>query len=190
MPVFNTLGFDPAFTCRAVLPSPGCKKFVDLRVGGSAQPGVFAVRVDPRGALPWCATFAGLSEAYLTGMFAHPCETTLVVVSGGAAYLVPVLSPDSYRMIGGAVRGVARVPGRALIVLWDDQNLFACDRHGTVWCVVRLAEDDLQIDEVTAEAVVGTVPDYGSDTRVSFRVDVMTGSVSGGWIPPRVERRV
>jgi hypothetical protein len=54
---------------------------------------------------------------------------------------------------------------------------------------VRLAEDDLQIDEVTSDAVVGTVPHYGTGTRVSFHVDVMTGSVSGGWIPPRVERR-
>ncbi len=141
------------------------------------------------GGTEWERSWRGFGSGYLlTGAYAAPSGTHVFAISQGQGFYVAVDRPDELeRLPAGPLRGIQRVPERAIVVFWGFQDLVAYGPAGMLWWLQRLSEDDLEIHRVEEGGIYGTAWDAGAgagEDRRPFRVDPPTGKVDGGWLRP------
>lgn len=197
---FESLGFPHSYSC-SVLEDPPTDGTEVLRFGYNpnfrSDASELILRIVPAHAEAWVGTFSPQFAYFLTGIYACPSEAHLLVVNGGAAYIVNASDPEDYSTVAGAIIGVARVPDRPVLLIWDEQNMSAYDASGLLWWIESLAEEDLCIKRLTSTHIFGTVADLLHNAVREITIDVSGGEVSGAWVRhsasgvgyPRVHRR-
>lgn len=181
---FDSLGFATSFTCRPVEWPPDTSTAIQFAVCPRLNPeatGDALLEVSPRNAPAWIGWFEPDDPYFPSGAYACPSGWELLVVSEGNGYLVPVESPTNYGTLVGPIHGVARVPGRLMIVIWTEQDLIAYDEFGEKWWIDHLAHDGLEISDISPDTIRGSVTNLVTGKPCDVAVDVRTGSVTGGW---------
>jgi hypothetical protein len=130
------------------------------------------LRVLPGGGEAWVGAFAGEGFGF-DAVAATPDPGTLCVVAQGTGYLVPAADPARWvRVESFPIRDLVPVVERGLLLFADHSSLTAYGSGGVVW-TRRLGSDDLEVSQVTAVTIAGTIFDLGE--QVEFRIDVESG---------------
>jgi len=186
--------FNPAY---AVVPEPeypGCGTwrypFFSFGRSGelSAEPQTrwgapLIVELHPSDSPPWIGMFAAGGLGGLTGVYACPSPTQLVVLVDGLAYLVNVGSPEVGATIAhDQVSQVVPVE-EDLLLLVRMIDVVAVGVSGIQWHSTRLAVDDLRIERASMARIVCSC-DLLQTERAVIALDPATGSQIDG---PRLD---
>lgn len=110
------------------------------------------VRCQSPGHASWTGCFA-FGDGGVRGLFTHPDERCLCVVSDGAGYIVRVDDPTSWTFIeGDSVMHVLPVPTRNLLVVADNGSVVAYGRTGVAWRT-QLPADGLEFAALTDDQI-------------------------------------
>jgi hypothetical protein len=192
-PAFHDLGLSTAYAVEINPEFPGTGTWrepvqhfhLDAKCDGTEEfrspwgPPIVA-RITPDGRQPWIAMVESEGVDYLSGLYASPKSTLLLVINGGTGYLIDVTEPGSYSTLGfSPITSVSAVESLGLILMTGFSELGALDTKGLLWTTERLVWDDLTVVAVSAEKISIT----GSyDARVD--IDPRTGEVLGGSVVP------
>ncbi len=141
------------------------------------------VRIAPNEGDSWIAAFELTFERSTQGLFGMPSGAELLVVAGGAGYVVSAHDSEQWHRVPLVpVHGVRRVVGLPIIALWGDQDLAAYGPDGPMWRVTRFGQDGLHVQRADSAGIVGSVWCAGAlpSGDVPFLVDPWTGRVMEG----------
>jgi hypothetical protein len=128
----------------------------------------------------WRFWLSGLGAPF-SGLFATPSPDHLLVVVQGEGAIANARSPGSSLSCPGVpLVGVARVPGRDILLVWGYYDMFALDPEGIVWHTRMIFYGDVVIEEVTPERVRyiwqrGQEQDGTEQPWLHFELEVATG---------------
>jgi|SRR5579863_2107597 len=92
-----------------------------------------SVKVCRKGKMLWRGLFSR-GENGFSAIVAGPRPAKLVVVSGGAGYLVDVMRPSSWSsLLADMITGVVCLPAENIVVLYDPWRMTATDGERTLW---------------------------------------------------------
>jgi hypothetical protein len=191
--LLNTLGFATSYHCEVVsgaeLTGSTILRFAGSRHVGSFQPGL-TLQVRTHRGSKWTGAFDGIHEFYHSGIYATPSPEHICVICHGRGYLVPVDTPTSYAtriLPGPPIRGVARVPDRMILLVWDSGDLAAYNGTGLLWWIASLSpEEGIRLTDVSADTIHGESWDVIHNRPLPFSVNPLSGSLTGGWPGARV----
>lgn len=143
--------------------------------------GALLLSVKPRTGGSFLATCAlGFTDpAMPTGIYGCPHPDELCAVAGGYAYLVDTLEPDCCTLLPLKPVVMVREAGNLLLFI-GFHAISAWGRTGLVWQTARLSWEGLRIAEITRNEILGYGWNLPTDREVEFRVDLETGSHTGG----------
>lgn len=119
-------------------------------------------------------------------MLQHPDGSTVIVVAGGAAYLVNPSDPSSVTDLGFSVDDHLVLEGAGCVVLQIQETEFiAFDTSGVKWRSRRISWDGFRDLKVEGEALSGLAWDACDSTNEwkPFSLSLRTGEVVGGSYP-------
>jgi hypothetical protein len=138
------------------------------------------VRIEDAGN-EWIGNFQpGLSS--FSAVEVLPAAKHVLVVSGGAGYIVDPATQSLVREIGGAIIGLFRYESANLLVVNHQGIAFeAIGATGTVWKTGRISWDGFRNLRFATDEIVGEAwRPFGSEEWVPFSVNILTGQVEGG----------
>lgn len=129
----------------------------------------------------WVGFFDALDWGDLR-VLACPSSTACLVVSKGIGFYFDVREPDQYEVIHLLpVRGVERVTGTEMLVLWDWTVMVGIARDAIAWRTKGLCLDNLELRSASAAGIAcsGQIPpDYG--VMRDFTLDPLSGLIVDG----------
>ncbi|MBD0372901.1 MAG: hypothetical protein ICV60_18800 [Pyrinomonadaceae bacterium] len=162
--------------------------YFPLATEGGGKDGI-TVKVSPYEGQPWLGTFAFRddSQQASTGVFSHPDDLSLCVVSRGQGYIVRADEPRVWSLIQTCypIFDVRAVPEARLLLFADLTAISAYGPKGVVWTTPRLSWDGLKITHVTSTHIKGLAWDSPQNREVEFIVDLKTGQHQGGSSPEK-----
>jgi hypothetical protein len=114
-----------------------------------------------------------------------PGSDQVLVVAGGQGHVIDARTRACLRVFGGGIEGIWS-PKPGLVLVSDGISFEALGPSGTNWRSRRIswdgmAEIHVEGDELRGLAYAPTGPE---DEWVPFRLDILTGEVTGGSFPP------
>jgi len=194
--LIDPLGFSLAYDARIVeSPATGARpdhEFVWRESRASHKPGPWLfVRVEPHAAPAWTGAFdTDAPGCFLTGIYGLPPGDDVLVVASGEGYVVSAYDPANwYSTPVAPVRGVRRVEGAPLVVLWDFQDLAVLGPDGVQWTRREFATDDLEVTRAADGTIEGTLwrTWFGERDHRPFKLDAATGRLLEGEEEGRLE---
>jgi hypothetical protein len=155
----------PALTCFL---SPG-------RGQGTHREG-FVVRFHTRTTESWVGNFQGGFGSF-DGVFLHPDNRTVIVVSRGQAYHLNPWSRALLRHFGGCITTAIQDTSQNLLVFADWTGLWAFDAKGQRWVSERVSIDGIRNLKVGPDSVVGEAFDPSGEKWYPFSVSLQTGKL-------------
>lgn len=152
-------------------------------VEGERAPKPLLVDVHPWGADSWHGVFEGDSESpdVITGLFAHPDENKLLVVSGGQGYVVRSNDPNDWEPIPHVpITNIVDAPEHGLVVIGDYLQVAAFDATDRRWETPRLAYDGIEFEDVRNGKLTGLAWSAPLNRGVPFAIDLASGQHEGG----------
>ncbi len=143
--------------------------------------GALILSVKPASGGSFLATCAlGFTNpAMPTGIFACPHPDELCAVAGGYAYLIDTLHPERCTLL--TLKPVIAVTKSNNLLLFSGFHIIQAWGHaGLAWETKRLSWEGIRVAEITATEIVGFGWNLQTDKEVEFRVDLRTGSHTGG----------
>jgi hypothetical protein len=145
--------------------------------------GALQVMVYPSGGGSFLANCAlgFVDPAMPSGVWSCPRETELCAVAGGYAYIVDIRTPERCTHI--ALRPVVAVHVAAeagLLLFVGFKTLIAWGLNGLAWETPRLSWDGVKLETVEGSEARGFGWDLMADEEVPFRIDLRTGTATGG----------
>lgn len=111
----------------------------------------------------------------------HPSGLSALVIACGEGYLV---DPQSHILIdligGGFLENALPLPDLDLLILHDGVSLMAIDPTGIRWRSRRVSWDGIWDLQLRDGLIEGLSFDVFTDSDVPFRLDLTTGTVTGG----------
>jgi hypothetical protein len=128
----------------------------------------------------WVGNFQpGLSR--FSAVEVLPNGKHVLVVSGGAGYIVDPATRSLMRELGGAIIGLLRYESANLLVVNHQGIAFeAIGSSGTVWKTARISWDGFRNVRVAADEIVGEAWRPFGQEWVPFSVNILNGQVEGG----------
>jgi len=147
--------------------------------GVSAHREGLVVRIG-EGEAAWVGNFQpGLSR--LNAVEILPNKQDVLVVSGGAGYVIDPGRRSLVREVGAAIIGIIRYPPANLLILNHQGIAFeAIGPEGSVWKTHRISWDGFRNVRVVAEQILGEAWRPFAPEWIEFSVDIQTGRVRGG----------
>jgi hypothetical protein len=150
------------------------------------------VKFSPEHNSAWVGNFqSGLTS--FSGIFCHPNEQEVIVISGGQGYVIDPATRTLKRTIGGAIDAVYRIKSLNLLV-FGHQGIFleAIGTEGQRWYTRRLSWDGFEDVTVDGGTIVGKGWNVIDNCWQSFSVDLLTGRSTGGGyrIPDGASREI
>ena len=134
------------------------------------------LRISPDLAEPWIAMVEAGGLHPFSGLFAAPEGEHLVVVNGGAAYVVDANRPQHQQALGGmSIVGVTSTD--SVILLSSFVHLICVDQAGVRWQTERLVLDDLKIVAIDTDSLTVTGSTMEANWVATVRVDMHSGKV-------------
>lgn len=161
------------------LPGEGPQPLQFSSTGQGTHREGFVIEFHPASGASWVGNFQPGLSGFSTAML-HPDGHSVVVVSGGQAYLI---DPDSRTLLsefGGGICAAISVPSRSMLIMSDDIRLWALQASGTAWKTERISWDGIRRLAVSATDVAGEAYDPMDDSWVAFTVDLDSGRLTGG----------
>jgi len=141
------LGFAPTYEVDIdpEFPGDGDWGVPEFRFGYRSS-STLTLRIRPKAASPWIASFALETRGRLiSGLYACPNPSHLLIAAGSSAYLIRVAEPGSVEELPIApVLAVRRPAGTGLIVIGSFTSLAAIDDIALRWVTGQLFTDDLE----------------------------------------------
>lgn len=143
------------------------------------------VKVEPNGSPAWFGLFSRGETSYSELVVDAECST-VVVVSFGAGYVVPVCSPGQYWTLPSSfIVGMLVVnTGKLLMVAWTPWNMFAFDCKQRVWDC-PLASDGIKDVQVREDQIQGLAYLPERADYVAFTIRTHDGQFTFREAPPR-----
>lgn len=139
----------------------------------------FVVEFHPASGPPWVGNFqpglSGFSNAVL-----HPNGHSVVVISGGQAYLIDPAARTLISQFGGGISACIAVPSRSMLIMSDDIRLWALQPSGTAWKTERISWDGIRSLTVSAVDIAGEAYDPMTNSWIAFTVGLDSGGLTGG----------
>ncbi|HTJ01024.1 MAG TPA: hypothetical protein VL527_19225 [Dongiaceae bacterium] len=110
-------------------------------------------------------------------VFMHPDGRTVIVISGGTAYVVEPQSRTCLRHFGACITSAACDLSRKLLVISDLTHLWLFDDRGERWVSKRISLDGIRNLRIETETVSGESYDPMSDRWYSFSVTLKSGEL-------------
>lgn len=150
------------------------------------QRGALLVEVKPSSG----GTFLGIAAlgfrdpGSLSALYACPKADDLLIVSGGYAYLIDTLHPETCQQLPcRPATSVLAAPEDGLLLLADFWSVLAIDGRGVRWQTERLSAEGVTMERVENGTLHGMGWKYETNTDVPFTVDLRTGCHEGGVTP-------
>lgn len=116
-----------------------------------------------------------------TGVQACPNRGELCVLAGGYAYLAHATRPEQVTLLAmKPVVSVYPATEAALLLFIGFQTVLAWGRDGFAWESRRLSWEGVRLDMVDGSSATGFGWDLLADREVGFRLDLKTGTHTGG----------
>lgn len=118
-----------------------------------------------------------------TTAFVGPGETHFTLINAGTGFFVPYADPSkAVRLPANPVRFSKLLYEGQLLVLADWTHVHAMDENGHLWQSVRLGYDDVEIEHINDDEIVGSAWDAPSDTQVGFKLETKSGRIKSGGV--------
>ncbi|MCI0572750.1 MAG: hypothetical protein L0Y66_18520 [Myxococcaceae bacterium] len=164
MPIFDPLGFSPAYDCEVDPEFPGNGDW-GVPVHGywrdgrreapsrSAWGGPTLVRVTRADRSAWVAWGEAGGLGGISGAFGCPNGDALCLVVMGQAYLVDTRRPENYQPLLLPVGSVKHFEGLDLLLLATNLELAAVGHQGLLWRTGRLCLDELRLVGASSQGI-------------------------------------
>ena len=155
------------------------RQYVYPRRAEEVERGALEMLIHPTAADPFLATFAlGFSDPSApSGLWSCPSPDWLCAVAGGYAYLVNTVDPTQFEQIEyRPVLKVLALPERGLLIFAGHHSLLAWGEQGKAWQTDRLSWEGVQVKRVEGNLLEGIGWDMLSDSDVTFKIDLRTGT--------------
>ncbi len=121
------------------------------------------------------------SPSMPTGVYGSPNPDELCAAAGGYAYIVDTLAPGTCTLVGlKPVVSVIESEANGLLLFVGFHAIHAWGREGPAWQTARLSWEGISVIELTLTELVGFGWNLKTDREMEFRVDLQTGSHTGG----------
>jgi hypothetical protein len=190
MASFEVGPFEPAFSIEFDPEFPGDGEW-DWPVIGFDRNGRAMAEFDSRWGTPvvlsiipasgeaWIAMFAAGGLGGVRGAAAMPSPEQLAVAVDGLVYLVDVESPGQPALaVYDAIRQLAFCPNPPMLLLVGFTDMVAWGPEGVAWATSRLCVDDLQVEGVSATAIVCSCDNLGGTPTITL--DPRSGNQTDG----------
>jgi hypothetical protein len=165
-----------------VLPS---RHFVYPQKVEEVEVGALEVMVRPvrLAGSPFLATCAlGFADPVTpTGVWSCPHPSWLCAVAGGYAYLINTAKPERWHRVEyQPVLEVRPLVEQRLLLFAGHFGLTAWGTNGRMWHSERLSWEGVTIGDIEGDTLTGTGWELMSDREVEFKLDLRTGTHTGG----------
>jgi len=142
------------------------------------------IRFRPRGNPSWVGNFQR-GWSVFNSVVLHPDQYQVIVVAGGAGYIVDPGSRRQMHQFGlsGSSSFLQSLPELNLVVFGEGLRIAACLACNTAWCTERISWDGMRNITVTASTLRGEAWSPVSDRWHPFEVDLLTGKTSEAIYP-------
>lgn len=159
---------------------PYGKPAIAFPSGGSASHREGLVVRFGKGESAWIGNFQPCLSRF-NAVETLPNNQHVLVVSGGAGYIVDPSTRFLVGEVGGAIVGLTRYEAANLLILNHQGISFeAIGESGPVWKTRRISWDGFRDPRIIAEQIVGEAWQPFSPQWVQFTVNIRTGEVQGG----------
>ena len=145
---------------------------------GEHQEG-FVVQFCPDGRPSWVGNFQRVLSGF-DHVVMHPDGISVIVISGGQAYVVDIVNRKMVNKFGGDIDGITEIKDRQRIVFSTPTTLLAVGKAGVLWESKRLSWDGVRSLAEKNGFIIGEAYDPMQDKWVPFSVDISTGAFTGG----------
>ena len=168
------------------LPSGDIERFYFPGGSNAGGPDGLLVRVTH----PKRAAWLGVFEFGVRGMEAVssvmscPDPRSLLVVASGLGVAVRCAEPTIYqRLPVFPIVGIRVERVRRMILIHDYTTVAAIGEGGLIWRTNRLSWDGIKLNDIEGDSLVGVASDPTGGKSVAFRIDLLSGTHSGGTGP-------
>jgi hypothetical protein len=138
------------------------------------------LQIEPTGGTPWVVNFRFGLKSY-SNVAVHPNGQCLVVIAGGAGYIVHPGQRKLIATFGRGVMGVWAVPAFNMLVFNDSGLAFAAmGPEGWLWKTRRISWDGFEAIEFAEKTIYGRGWNAVKDCWQPFSIEIATGTVRGG----------
>ena len=176
------LNFDHHYEIRLAEEIPGSPGRVEQfyypgasNTGIAGQAGGFWITVTPQNRLPWMGSFAKgyQSPRVVSAMASSPNPKMFCVVSSGLGCIVNAEEPGNWIKVDCfPVLDFRSIPSAGILLFADFTKLVAYGTDGQAWRTQDLCLDELRIQDITTELIVGT-----GWNAPKIEVDLKTGEI-------------
>jgi hypothetical protein len=139
----------------------------------------FVVEFETNDGDRWFGNFGGGLSIY-SALFTHPDGSRVVVIAGGACYIVDPESRESEDSFSGCITAAYEMPKLNMLILQTPISFIALSSEGISWETERIAENgfrDLQFEE---SKLIGEAWFPVDGPWHKFELDLHSGKVTGG----------
>ncbi|HZU09338.1 MAG TPA: hypothetical protein VFA02_05495 [Pseudacidobacterium sp.] len=185
MSVRLEVSFSHSWTVKVLKERPliaPARQFVYPRQAEEVERGALELLIQPADGAKFLATCAaGFADPSApTGVWSCPHPDWLCAVSGGYAYLIHTLQPETWQMVPyRPVLGIRALPAQQLLLFIGHHSILAWGREGLAWQSERLSWEGVQVTGIVDDALHGLGWDLMTDKDVPFALDLRTGKRIG-----------
>lgn len=128
----------------------------------------------------WVGNFAKFWEVGMTSVHSELGSHAVLVVAGGAGYLIDIEDRRLVREIGFDIRFIWFDHGHQAMIVSNGLWFEAIDAEKVVWRSRRISWDDIREVEQSEGTLIGEAFDPMSECWLPFRLNLATGDIQGG----------
>jgi len=139
----------------------------------------FVVEIQPEPGDKWVGNFQpGLTR--FSGIFAHPDDTHIIVVSGGQGYIVDPKSRELVETFGGQLQDATQLSEPDRLLFHNGLWFIAFAKKGLLWRSRRISWDGLRDISIEEDRLTGEGYNVLEKRWQRFEVSLENGEAHGG----------
>lgn len=143
----------------------------------------FVLEFTPEHGKPWVANFAMPRPDGFSAVYQEFGSKAVVVVSGGAGYIVDCEERRLVREINGPIDQCWYQPELHALIFSDGLGFECFDDHRTLWRSPRISWDGIRNINCSGMMVTGEAYDPFSDSWLPMQLDLRAVKLTGGSYP-------
>ena len=161
----------------SILPA---RHFTYPRLVEEVERGALEVMIHPESDASFLGTFAlGFRDPIVpSGIWSMPHPEQICALSGGYAYIVSTLRPETCTML--PLRPVLQLhpsPATGQMLFVGNRDILAWNAEGLVWEAKAVSSEGITVNAVEADTLLGTGWEMRTDREFDFVLDLATGAL-------------